>query len=159
MKLAIAIGAIVALLIAIPIALDAWVVKLYLVPSASMEPTLHCARPAAGCRADESDRIVVSQLSYRIEDPVRGDVVVFHIPVAAAAQCGSSPDATFVSRIEAVPGDRFRGRTLGEDQYAVVGDNRPAACDSRVWGLLPRKRVVGKAVGRYWPPGRISLGL
>ena len=43
MKLAIAIGALVALLIAIPIALQAWVVKLYLIPSSSMEPRLHCA--------------------------------------------------------------------------------------------------------------------
>jgi signal peptidase I len=158
-KLAIAIAAIVALLIAIPIALDAWVVKLYLIPSSSMEPTLHCARPAFGCRADHSDRIAVSRISYRIGDPERGDVVAFRIPGAAALKCGGSPDSTYVSRIEAVPGDRFRGRTLAKDEYALVGDNRTAACDSRVWGPLPRRRLIGKAIGRYWPPGRIALGL
>jgi hypothetical protein len=86
-------------------------------------------------------------------------VVAFRVPVAAAAKCGSSPDSTFVSRIEAVPGDRFRGRTLGADEYALVGDNRPVACDSRVWGPISRDRLIGKAIGRYWPPGRISLGL
>ncbi|HLM92226.1 MAG TPA: S26 family signal peptidase [Gaiellaceae bacterium] len=49
----------------------------YRVPSASMEPTLHCARPADGCLAAHSDRVVANRFIYRFRDPKRGEIVVF----------------------------------------------------------------------------------
>src|SRR2546423_12080533 len=74
----------------------------YRIPSASMEPTLRCARPAAGRDATFSDRVIANRLAYRFHDPRRGDIVVFNAPPAAARQC--SEGRTVVERILRLPG-------------------------------------------------------
>src|SRR5215210_5340770 len=79
--------------------------KLYRIPTPSMEATLHCAKPTAGCRADESDRIAVSRVVYKVRDPRRGDVVAYRVPTRGAVRCGAQPGGTFVHRIVAIPGD------------------------------------------------------
>ena len=45
---------------------------------------------------------------------------------------------------------------LAEDAYFVLGDNRAASIDSRDFGPVPRARLEGVVVGRYWPPSRIA---
>ena len=55
--------------IAIVLAIKAWVVNPYRIPSSSMEPTLHCARPAAGCEARFSDRVLANRFIYHFRDP------------------------------------------------------------------------------------------
>ena len=45
---------------------------------------------------------------------------------------------------------------LGDDQYFVLGDNRPESSDSRSWGPVPLDRIVGKVVYRYWPPDALG---
>jgi signal peptidase I len=84
----------------------------YRVPSSAMEPTFHCARPAAGCEAKRMDRVLVSRFTYRLRDPHRGDIAAFHVPAAAAAACGgiSGDGAVFLKRIVALPGERWRER-------------------------------------------------
>lgn len=119
--------------------------KTYRIPSSSTEPTLHCARPNAGCRAKTSDRVLALRFLLG-KDVDRGDIVTFGIPDDGAAQCGSPPGATFVSRVDAVQGDRIR----------VRGDNRENSCDSSVWGPLPKDRLVAKVVLRYWPLERFG---
>ena len=148
----------------------------YRIPSASMEPTLRCARPAAGCDATFSDRVIANRLAYRFRDPHRGDIVVFNAPEAAARQC--SEGGTFVKRIIGLPGEvvserngdvYIDGKQLKEPyvdsrrrdamtrtwpripsgRYFVMGDNRAASCDSRTWGTVPRKNLIGPVLLTY----------
>jgi len=45
---------------------------------------------------------------------------------------------------------------LGEDEYFVLGDNRVASFDSRVFGAIPRKYIVGRVILRLWPIKKIG---
>ena len=179
--------------VAIVLAIKAWVVNPYRIPSSSMEPTLHCARPAQGCEARTSDRVLACRFCYHLHAPQRDDIVVFNTPKLAKQECGS--EGTFVKRLIGLPGDvweeragyvyidgkkldepyikpgRRDDRTLGlsdipprntytripKDYYLMMGDNRKFSCDSRVWGLVPKKNLIGKVFATYWPPSRISF--
>ena len=55
--------------VAIVLAIKAWVVNPYRIPSSSMEPTLHCARPAPGCESRFSDRVLANRFIYHFRDP------------------------------------------------------------------------------------------
>ena len=158
--------------------------KPYRMPSSGMEPSFHCARPAAGCQGDSMDRILVSRFTYRFRDPHRGDVVVFKTPPQAALSCGSG--GTFVKRLIALPGEHWRERngfiyingkkldepyvkpdrrdqmtipekTVPPGQYLMLGDNRSQSCDSRRWGPVPRKNLIGPVSAVYWPLSRIGF--
>ena len=72
--------------IAFVLIFQAEVAKPYRIPSSSMEPTLHCARPGAFCLGRFSDRVIVNRLAYRFGSPKRGQIVVFEAP-GAAAKC------------------------------------------------------------------------
>ena len=69
--------------VAIVLLIKAFVVNPYRIPSSSMEPTLHCARPAQGCEARFSDRVLANRFIYHFRDPQRGEIVVFQTPPAA----------------------------------------------------------------------------
>ena len=167
------------------LAFEAEVAKPYRIPSASMEPTLHCARPARGCAAHFSDRVLAVRLVYRFRDPKRGEIAVFDTPPAAARTCNEGHDGSFVKRVIGLPGEvvserRGRvfvdGRPLAEPyldpaerdtmtatwprvpphEYFVLGDNRRDSCDSRSWGPVPRGNFIGPVAVTYWPPTRIA---
>jgi signal peptidase I len=160
--------------------------KLYRIPSSSMEPTLHCPKPGAGCLGDEADRIAVSKVVYKVRDPAREDIVAYKLPARAAERCGAPAGSTFVHRIIGLPGesvavrngvvyvdgrkltepyiaagrrdrDSSPARAITKDQYYVLGDNRAQSCDSRVWGLVARDRLIGPRIATYWPWDRISI--
>ena len=161
---------------------EAEVAKPYRIPSASMEPTLHCARPAQGCQADRSDRVIADRLAYRFHGPRRRDIIVFTAPSEAARRCQRG--GTFVKRVVGLPGERLAahggrvfvdGRQLDESAYLgpgvftalvpttiprgayfVMGDNRGDSCDSRAWGTVPRRNVLGRVDLKYWPPWRLG---
>jgi signal peptidase I len=172
--------------IGIVLAIKAWVVNPYRIPSSSMEPTLHCARPGQGCEARLSDRVLANRFIYHFRSPHRGEIVVFNTPKAAQQMCGAS--GTFVKRLIGLPGDTVTERTGGfvyingkrldepylkadrrthdsttgtwhvpQGDYFFMGDNRGESCDSRRWGSVPRKNLIGKVFATYWPPNRISL--
>lgn len=130
----------------------------------SMHPTL-----------EDGEFMLVSKLSYKFGDFHRGDIIVFHFPL--------NPDEELVKRVIGLPGDRItvqgnqvyvNGQALNEPYIAqppnyagewvvdpgylfVLGDNRNNSNDSKDWGYLPQKNVVGKAVLIYWPPPMWNL--
>jgi signal peptidase I len=184
---------IVALALGLALAIQAWLIKPYQIPSQSMEPTL-----------DVGQRVLVNRFIYHFEDPSIGDIVVFHPPKGAdsGTECGvphsprqSCPQPTpeessqnFIKRIVAGPGDTVSIRnghpvvngseqaeepytlpcgtggacnlpkpiTVPPGDYFMMGDNRGASDDSRFWGPVPRKWIVGEAFATYWPPDRIG---
>jgi signal peptidase I len=103
--------------VAIVLAVKAWVVNPYRIPSASMEPTLHCARPEFGCEAGRSDRVLANRFIYHFRDPRRGEIVVFHAPKLAAQQCTGG---IFVKRVIGLPGDVWSER----DGYTYIDGKR-----------------------------------
>ena len=138
------------------------------VVGASMEPTLHCAKPGAGCHAEHRDNVVVRD-EKKIQ---RREIVAFRVGAKARRMCGAG--GLFVKRVVGRAGDvvSFRdgavyvnGTRLSE-HYAngptapgeagvevrvplnhvfVLGDNRAQSCDSRVWGPLAVRKVIGVA--------------
>jgi signal peptidase I len=103
--------------VAIVLALKAWVVNPYRIPSASMEPTLHCGRPGDGCEAGSSDRVLANRFIYHFRDPKRKEIVVFNAPRRAALICQSG---VYVKRIIGLPGDRWEER----DGYVYIDGKR-----------------------------------
>jgi signal peptidase I len=177
--LATIVGAIV-----IVLAIKAWVVNPYRIPSSSMEPTLHCATPGQGCEANFSDRVLANRFIYHLRNPKRGEIIVFNTPPDAAVTCGAG--GTYVKRLIGLPGETWEerngyvfinGKRLDEPyvrdtrrdvethprlkippgQYFFMGDNRASSCDSRRWGTVPRKDLIGEVFAVYWPPQRIRL--
>jgi signal peptidase I len=185
---------IVVVAIGLALGIQAFLIKPYRIPSASMEPTL-----AVG------QRVLVNRLGNRFGDPQVGDVEVFHPPAGAeqtvGEQCAAQPpngqvclketpsvaDTTFIKRVVAGPGDRIRivhghvfrnGKRVSEPyartcqgsgcefpvevrvpagHWFMMGDNRGDSDDSRFWGPVPRKWIIGGAFATYWPPKRIGL--
>ncbi|MGH3134492.1 MAG: signal peptidase I [Gaiellaceae bacterium] len=108
--------------VAIVLAIKAWVVNPYRIPSSSMEPTLHCARPATGCESRFSDRVLANRFIYHFRDPERGDVIVFETPPEAKAKCGAG--GTFVKRIIGLPGERVQTRLRRGAAFVYVDGQR-----------------------------------
>jgi signal peptidase I len=109
----------IALALGFMLVFESEVAQSYRIPSASMEPTLHCARPAADCRAYFSDRVIACRLCFTLGSPDRGQIVVFTAPPSAARACGEG--GTYVKRLIGLPGD-----TIREDRASRLWiDGRP----------------------------------
>ena len=122
--LRVAIDWIVTILGAVLIVLvvKAYVVNPYRIPSSSMEPTLHCARPAAGCEARFSDRVLANRFIYHLRDPRRGEIVVFKTPREARQRCGAG--GTFVKRIIGLPGETVEVKLVRGDGVVYINGRR-----------------------------------
>ena len=148
----------IAVAVAFVLAFQAEVAKPYRIPSPSMEPTLHCAKPIQYCEGRFSDRVIANRLAFRFRDPERGDIVVFKA-AASANRCGMSDGGSaFVKRIIGLPGEvvsehegviHINGDRLIEPyiapsrrgneshnwprvapgHYFMLGDNRAHSCD------------------------------
>lgn len=141
----------------------------FLVKGASMEPNFH-----------DGDYLIIDELSYRLRNPERGEVIVFHYPF--------DPSQRFIKRVIGLPGETVAvkngqvdittgdgstvvlpepyvqgiytstgdaisnaGLILKSDEYFVLGDNRTHSFDSREWGMVNRKFIIGRTVLRAWP--------
>lgn len=141
----------------------------FYIPSLSMYPTLH-----------KGDRVLVNKVSYDLHDIHRGDIVVFERPPGEPVSIKD-----LIKRVIGLPGDVIEGRdgivyvngtalqesyidpgdrtenlpkqTVPKGELFVMGDNRNNSEDSRVFGPIPEKTVVGRAFVRVWPVTRLGL--
>lgn len=145
-----------------------FLVQPFFVQGQSMEPNFH-----------NGDYLIIDELSYRLREPQRGEIVVFKFP--------QDTSQYYIKRIIGLPGETLEidgsriivfnqenpnglilredyldianrqvdlGKikiTLREDEFYVLGDNRRASYDSRRWGVLPQKDIIGRVWLRAWP--------
>jgi signal peptidase I len=151
-----------------------FLIQPFFVKGASMEPTFH-----------DREYLIIDELTYRFESPVRGQVVVFRYP--------RNPQEYFIKRIIGLPGEEVQikdgeviiynnehpeGFVLKEDylvneyvtyyqdedkikidsdEYYVLGDNRGASKDSRYFGPVSKSFVIGKVLLRGWPISKAQI--
>ena len=130
----------------------------------------------------ESEYLIIDELTYRFEEPKRGVVIVFKYP--------ENPSEYFLKRIIGLPGETVKIKegqvtiynkehpegivldepylpkdlktfgekttVLGSNQFFVLGDNRPNSHDSRGFGPVDRSLIVGRAIFRGWPFDRMT---
>ena len=157
---------IVAAAFVLALLIQQFIVKPFTIPSPSMAPTLELG-----------DRVLVNRLSYNFRAPKPGDIIVFRPPNTESAD-------PFIKRVVAVAGDtvsvhdgklwvngvareepyireypivgNFAEVSVDADCVWVMGDNRNDSSDSRVFGEVPEKNIVGVAFAIYWPPSHLG---
>jgi len=140
------------------------------VPTGSMEPTIQA-----------NDRVLIDKITYRVANPKRGDIIVFAAPQALLNQ---NLRDDLIKRVIGLPGETvevkqgwvyINRQPLAEDyiasppeyhwgpdvvpanSYLVLGDNRNDSYDSHFWGYVPRDRIIGRAMLRFYPFQRLGL--
>jgi signal peptidase I len=142
----------------------------FYIPSASMEPTLKV-----------HDRVLVNKLSYHLHGVHRGDIIVFKAPPEER----TAQIKDLVKRVIGLPGDVIEARdshiyiddhllsepylpkgtitddlpkqTVPANSYFMMGDNRSASSDSRVFGPIKKSAIIGRAFVRMWPLTRLGF--
>ncbi|OGV89703.1 signal peptidase I [Microgenomates group bacterium RBG_19FT_COMBO_39_10] len=131
----------------------------------------------------DQEYLLTDKITYQLSEPKRGDVIVFKAPgneeydyiKRIAGLPGDSikvEDCHILVNGQTLTEDYLpenlctstghfwqsgQSITLDENQYFVAGDNRPYSSDSRDWGTVPEKNIVGKVWLRYWPVDKIGI--
>jgi len=164
---------VVAISIAIVVPIRYFIVQPFYVKGASMEPNFH-----------DNEYLIIDEISYRFNEPKRGDIVVFRYP--------KNPQEYFIKRVIGLPGEQIQvkdgnvylyngyseGKILIEDylnpeiktfsineniidlkpdEYFLLGDNRNSSKDSRTFGPVNRSFIIGKVFFRGWPFDEMSF--
>jgi len=165
--------AVISLAIILPVRY--FLIQPFYVKGASMEPNFY-----------DHEYLIVDEITYRLSEPKRGDIVVFKYP--------KDPSQYFIKRIVGLPSETVKIEggniviisaddrenklseaylpadivtnlpltgygevTLGSDQYYLLGDNRDQSLDSRVFGPITRDFIVGRTWLRGWPFTRLTV--
>lgn len=159
--------AIIALLIVVPFRI--FVAQPYVVSGSSMDPTFK-----------DTDYLIVDQISKRFEEPQRESVIIIRYPKDPSKffikrLIGLPGETVDIKKGEVtiyntenkdglklnepyVVYSKFDdfSMKLGSDEYFVMGDNRAGSSDSRIWGSLPKKYIIGRPILRLLPLNKIS---
>ena len=147
-----------------------------------IQATLQTSPVIGSCMEDslqsQGQRLLISKVTYNFHEPERGDIIVFHPP--------HKPEDSipYIKRIIGLPGETIEitggvvyingspldepyvktppfytvtERTIPENEYFVLGDNRPVADDSHNGWTVAREAIIGKAWLSIWPPGTWGL--
>jgi len=158
---------IISLAIVLPI--RTWVAQPFIVSGASMEPNYH-----------NGEYLIIDEITYQFREPQRGDVIVFRFPlnpreffikrivglpgeiveikdgavtVEKNGQIMVLDEKYITSSVETGPNIKI----MLKNGYFVMGDNRLHSSDSRMWGELPKERIMGRALLRLWPLAKAGL--
>lgn len=160
----------IALLIVFPVRF--FIAQPFIVSGASMDPTFH-----------DGQYLIVDELSYRFGAPGRGDVIVFVPPVDESkyyikriiglpgetltikgtqitVKNAEHPEGFVLPQPYIASGEERNDDitvTLTSNQYYVMGDNRFASSDSRIWGPITRDAIVGRPIARLFPVTSVSV--
>lgn len=160
----------IALAIVIPV--RAFIAQPFIVSGASMDPTF-----------SSGHYLIVDQLTYELKKPEREDVIIFRYPnnpkifyikrvIGLPGETISMKDGKITIKNSEYPEgieipDPFVSPSkqtkesfsvsLGSTEYFVMGDNRMQSSDSRVWGPLDEKNIIGRPFMRLFPISKISL--
>ena len=147
-------------------------VQAFQIPSTSMVPTLKV-----------KDRLLANKIIYKIRKPERGDVIIFKYPEDPSKDfvkrlIGLPGETVFLKDGKVyINGEELKepksvtqwyyysegddGVTkpfnVPKNGYYALGDNSPISKDSRFWGFIPDKYLIGKAWFIYWPPWRMGV--
>ena len=159
--------ALIALVIVLPIRY--FLFQPFIVKGESMSPNF-----------ESGDYLIVDEISYRFSDPKRGDVIVFNFPKDTTQRFikrviglpGETVNVTS-GKVEIIKDNKTTTlseiylpdnlKTIGEikitlnaEEYFVMGDNRDYSYDSRAWGVVPQKDIIGKALLRLFPVAELA---
>ncbi|MBI4322690.1 MAG: signal peptidase I [Candidatus Omnitrophica bacterium] len=147
------------------------IVAPFKIPSGSMRPTLI-----------EGDRILVNKFLYRFRQPRRGEIIVFRFPenpkrpfikrliavggdtveireghvfVNGRIASGGEASPTTYYYNQGPFGQEHAVTDVPQGMYFVLGDNSSSSHDSRFWGFVPKRLLIGRAMCIFWPPTRL----
>lgn len=158
--------------LAIVLPIRYFIAQPFIVRGASMEPNFF-----------DREYLVVDEISYLLREPQRGEAIVFRYPkdprqffikrivglpgerveiksgkikiFNSVYPAGLTLEEPYLSLGLATHPEVVS--TLGPEEYFILGDNRNASSDSRFWGPLDRKFLIGRAVFRAWPLSRFGM--